>query len=88
MRVFLVMSLAAFSACASGTSTTRGPETESVRVGGAESGNIRMTSIVQAYTTPIDYPVGKVFHALPAAFEALAIPITDVDTVHHSLSNG
>ncbi|MEP7001695.1 MAG: hypothetical protein ABI969_14505, partial [bacterium] len=44
--------------------------------------------MTSTHSTPIDYPVGKAFHALPAAFEALAIPITDVDTVHHSLSNG
>ncbi|MEO8624264.1 MAG: hypothetical protein ABI625_24500 [bacterium] len=47
-----------------------------------------MTSVTSTHSTAIDYPVGKAFHALPAAFEALAIPITDVDTVHHSISNG
>ena len=88
MRTLWILSLAAVSACASTTTTVGRPETESVRIGSAESGNLRLTSITQANVSPIAFPIGKVWHAMPAAFDALAIPITAVDTALHTISNG
>lgn len=36
----------------------------------------------------VDFPIGKVWHALPAAFESLGIPITEVDNATHTIANG
>ena len=87
MRAVVLLSLAALSACASSTPGTARPETESVRIGGAERNNMRMTSITQTNVTPINFPIGKAWHAMPAAFDALSIPITTVDTARHTMSN-
>ena len=84
MRVVVLLSLAALSACASSTPGTARPETESVRIGGAERNNMRMTSITQTNVTPINFPIGKAWHAVPAAFDALSLPITTVDTARHT----
>ena len=57
-----------------------------MRVTGA--GNLRMAAIDQTTDVKVDFPVGKVWHALPAAFEGLGIPITDVDNATHTIANG
>jgi hypothetical protein len=87
MRALIVLSLAAVSACASSTAGSTRPETESIRVGSAGKDNLRLTSITQANVTPMNFSLGKVWHALPAAFELMAIPITRVDTALYSISN-
>ena len=87
MRAVLLLSFATLTACASSTPGPARPETESVRIGGAERNNMRLTSITQTNVTPINFPIGKAWHAMPAAFDALSIPITTVDTARHTMSN-
>ena len=88
MRAAYLLSLAALSACASSTVNTGSREAETVRIAGSQGGQLRVTSSAQAHVTRIAFPMGKVWHALPAAFENLQIPITAVDTGTHTISNG
>lgn len=86
MRRLIVLSLVVFAGCASAPAGTATPDRETMRVSGA--GNLRMTSIEQTTESKVDFPVGKVWHALPAAYEALGIPITGADNPTHTISNG
>lgn len=88
MRMLHLLALAALSACASSTVNTGAREAETVRIGGRQGGQLRVTSNAQASVSRIAFPIGKVWHALPAAFENLGIPITAVDTGTHTISNG
>ncbi len=89
MRVLVLLSLLSAAACASANSSSEPPGAAStVRIAGAQGGELRMTSNAGANITRISFPIGKVWHALPAAFEELGIPITSVDTLTHTLSNG
>lgn len=73
MRALVLVSLAALSACASGGSTPGRPESETVRIGGPGGTNLKLTALSQSSVTPIEFPIGKVWHALPAAFDAVGI---------------
>ncbi|CAN5286325.1 hypothetical protein BH09GEM1_BH09GEM1_02490 [soil metagenome] len=86
MRRLIVLSLALFAGCASAPAGSGAADRETLTVGGA--GNLRMTSIEQTTESKIDFPIGKVWHALPAAYEALGIPITEVDNATHTIANG
>ena len=88
MRTLHLLALASLSACASSTVHTGAREAETVRIAGSQGGQLRVTSNAQASVTRIAFPMGKVWHALPAAFENLGIPITAVDTGTHTISNG
>lgn len=88
MRTMHLLSIAALSACASSTVNTGAREAETVRIAGGQGGELRLTSNTQASVTRIAFPMGKVWHALPAAFEKLGIPITSVDTATRTISNG
>lgn len=89
MRASYVLSLAALCACASSsTAGSSAREAETVRIAGGQGGELRMTSSAQTNVTRIAFPMGKVWHALPAAFDNLGIPITSVDTGTHTISNG
>ena len=88
MRALHLLSLAALSACASSTAGTGARESETMRIAGVQGGELRITSSAQASVTRIAFPIGKVWHALPAAFDNLGIPITAVDTGTHTISNG
>jgi len=86
MRVLGVLSLIALSACASsGTSSARPDET--VRINGAGSSNLKLTSNTYAHVTKISAPLSRVWLAMPGAFEALSIPISSVDTITHVIAN-
>ena len=86
MRSFVVLSLAFLAGCASSQGGSAAPDTETMRVSGA--GNLRMAAIDQTTDVKISFPVGKVWHALPAAFEQLGIPITQADDATHTIANG
>lgn len=86
MRTIVALFCTLLTGCASATSGTAAPERETMRVTGA--GNLRMTAIDQTSDVRIDFPVGKVWHALPAAFEQLGIPITEADDATHTIANG
>lgn len=87
MQRYLVLSLVALSACAHATSATESVAApRQVRIEGA--GSVNVNSTVSAHVERIELPVDLVWKALPAAFDAMSIPITDVDSVHHVMSNG
>jgi hypothetical protein len=86
MRSLVVLSFALMTACASAPAGTASPDRETVRVSGA--GNLRTTAMDQTSDTKISFPVGKVWHALPAAYEQLGIPITQADDPTHTIANG
>jgi hypothetical protein len=86
MRAVVVLSLISLSACASSGASTSRPD-ETVRINGAGGGNLTLTSNAQAYVRRMPAPIEKVWIAMPAAFEALSIPITRVDTLTHSIAN-
>lgn len=86
MRTLVVLTVAFFAGCASAPAGSGAPGRETMRISGA--GNLRMAAIDQTTEVKVDSPVGKVWHALPAAFESLGIPITDVDTATHTITNG
>ena len=86
MRSVLVLSLAVLSGCASSQAGSGAPDSETMRVSGA--GNLRMAAIDQTTDAKVSFPVGKVWHALPAAFEQLGIPITQADDATHTIANG
>ena len=86
MRALLVLSIAMLGGCASGNGGTATPDRETLRVTGA--GNLRMTAMEQTTDAKISFPIGKVWHALPAAYEQLGIPITQADEAMHTLANG
>src|SRR3954469_11685414 len=86
MRTLLVLGLAVLAGCASSTSGSASPDSETMRVTGA--GNLRMAAMDQTTEAKISFPIGKVWHALPAAFEQLGIPITQADDATHTIANG
>ena len=86
MRSLIAISLIVLAGCASSSGGTASPDSETMRVTGA--GNLRMAAIEQTTDAKISFPVGKVWHALPAAFEKLGIPITQVDDATHTIANG
>ena len=86
MRSVLVLTLAAFAGCATAQGGSGAPDSETMRVSGA--GDLRMSAIDQTTSAKIAFPVGKVWHALPAAFEKLGIPITQADDATHTIANG
>ncbi|MEO8335344.1 MAG: hypothetical protein ABI664_10245 [bacterium] len=86
MRVLGVLSLFALSACASSGGTSSRPD-ETVRIVGAGSSNLKLTSNTYAHVTRIAAPVDRVWLAMPGAFEALSIPISAVDSLDHSIAN-
>jgi hypothetical protein len=86
MRALVVLSLALLSGCASSSGGTAKPASETMRVSGA--GSLRMAAMDQTTDAKIGFPVGKVWHALPAAYEQLGIPITQADDATHTIANG
>jgi len=86
MRVLGVLSLIALSACASSGSSSSRPD-ETVRINGAGSSNLKLTSNTYGHVSKISAPINSVWLAMPGAFEALSIPITNVDTIGHVIAN-
>ena len=85
MRALVVLSLTMLAGCASASGGSASPDTETMRVTGA--GNLHMAAIDQTTDARISFPIGKVWHALPAAFDKLAIPITQADDATHTIAN-
>ena len=86
MRALAVLSLIALSACASSGGSSSRPD-ETVRINGAGSSNLKLTSNTYGHVSKISAPISKVWLAMPGAFEALSIPISNVDTVGHVIAN-
>lgn len=86
MRSILAVSFTIFAGCASASGGSASPDRETVRVTGA--GNLHMAAIDQTTDARVSFPVGKVWHALPAAFEKLGIPITQAEDATHTIANG
>ena len=86
MRALIVVSFTILAGCASSNGPNASPDRSTVRVTGA--GDLRMAAMDQTTDVKISFPVGKVWHALPAAFEQLGIPITQADDATHTIANG
>ena len=86
MRARGVLSLIALAACASSGGTSSRPD-ETVRIVGAGSSNLTITSNTYAQVTKVSSPIDRVWLAMPGAFEALSIPIFSVDTLSHVVAN-
>jgi hypothetical protein len=86
MRSILAVSITIFAGCASASGGTASPDSETMRVTGA--GNLHMAAMDQTTDAKISFPIGKVWHALPAAFEKLGLPITQADDATHTIANG
>jgi hypothetical protein len=85
MRALIIVSFTILGACASSGGSTPAPDRETMRVSGA--GNLRMAALEQTSDAKISFPIGKVWHALPAAYEQLGIPITQADEATHTIAN-
>jgi hypothetical protein len=86
MRALGALSLIALSACASSGNASSRPD-ETVRIVGTGGGNVTLTSNTYAHVSRVSAPIDRVWLAMPAAFEALSLPITGVDTITHVISN-
>ena len=86
MRALVIVSFTILGGCASWGGRTATPDRETVRVSGA--GSLRMAALDQTSDAKISFPIGKVWHALPAAYEQLGIPITQADEATHTIANG
>jgi hypothetical protein len=90
--LFVMISLAATSACASsGTSAVHPATTEMVRISsGTASGTTAMigsTPTVTAIGGNVRDPIDKVWGLLPAVYDSLSIPIGTVDPATRTLGN-
>lgn len=86
MRAMFCVSLAALSACASTGTTTSGPASQSIAVDGMP-GRLTMSPTSSANSTSITGSLEQVWRALPAAFDSVGIPVTQVDPVRHIIGN-
>jgi len=89
MRGTIILSIVAISGCAS-SSGARGTPTsdETVRIVGArETIELRTSATVTASLDTLFAPLDQVWRALPAAYEALAIRVTDLDSANHVIAN-
>jgi hypothetical protein len=89
MRVYSILVLIAVAGCASsGSSPESSPRQETVRIMGAGGpASLPVTSNSGSQVTKIMADADKVWLALPGAYEKLAIPITEVDTLHRRVAN-
>jgi hypothetical protein len=85
-RLSSLFPLALLLACGPATVASGGRAQETVRVAGA--GSFKTTSNATAHVDRLPFALGRVWKALPAAFEAVGVPITAIDTTNHVLSNG
>jgi hypothetical protein len=86
-----LLSVVAAAGCASSSSIERAPVPETVRVvGGASSGAIAVgmnSSPAEVRSTALAASVADVWRVLPAAYEALGIPISVLDSTTRSVGN-
>lgn len=89
MRGTIMLSIVALSGCASsGTVPGPRPSDESVRIVGArETVELRVSTTPTASSDTILAPLDRVWRALPTAYVALAIPVTDLDSASHVIAN-
>jgi hypothetical protein len=90
MRGTAVLALALLTACASSNPapahTTRATETIRV-VGGSGALTLTTTGTSTASVGTIQSPIDRVWAVLPAAFDAVGIPVGSVDAKTHSIGN-
>lgn len=89
MRGSIAFTFIALTGCASAGSAPAdgGQSRETVRIVGAGSTNLTLTSNAGAQLTRIEAAPDKVWLALPGAYAKVGIPITDVDTAHQRIAN-
>ena len=90
MRGITLLSLAALTACASGSSST-GAEPQTMRIvgsGGLGSGSVGMRSASStASVSKVAFPLDRAWRALPAVYDSLKIPPTTLDPKTHHFGN-
>lgn len=91
MRLALLIPLAALAACSSSSNVGQSaPAPETVRVVGGGAGNIAIGMAptgAEAHATTLPASVADVWRVLPAAYDALAISPSVVDTATHVFGN-
>lgn len=88
MRSLVMLSLIAFSACASsGTGASARPET--VRIVGGTGGVTQLSTVAEdrPNITRFHAPPDHVWRALPGIYEAIAIPVGQSDAATHTIGN-
>lgn len=91
MRLAGLIPLAVLAACSSSSNAVRSaPVPETVRVVGGGAGNVAIgmaPTAPDARATTLSASVADVWRVLPAAYEALGIPLTVVDSATHLIGN-
>lgn len=88
MRLFAALSFVLVSACApSQTPSTPAPESERVRIGGATSSGLRVTSTTTSRIDTLWTSLDRVWKVLPAVYATLEIPIERFDSESNEIGN-
>lgn len=91
MRLGRLIPLAALAACSSSSNVAQSaPVPETVRVVGGGAANIALgmnPTAADAHSTTLSATVADVWRVLPAAYDALGIPLSVVDSTTHLIGN-
>ena len=79
--VMVMVSVGGLAGCATGHAGAEQPSSESVRIVGSGSGNLRMTPSDGAKAVVIGAPVDRVWNVLRAVYDSLGITLDNVDEV-------
>lgn len=84
-----MLSIVALTGCASSSAVPGRPTSdESIRiVGPGRAIELRTSPTSPASVDTLFAPLDQVWRALPAAYEAIAIPVTDLDSANHVIAN-
>ena len=77
--LMVVVSAGSLAACATGHSGTEQPSSESLRIVGSGSQNLRMAPGDAAKVSTISAPVQRVWKVLPAIYDSLGIAVDNLD---------
>jgi hypothetical protein len=87
MRGIVILSLLALSACA--TTSNAPARTETVRVVDGAGGvhQLAVTTHNRSHAATLDHSLDQVWRALPAVYDKLAIPVTQISTTNRVVGN-
>jgi hypothetical protein len=85
--VLLGVSLVGSLAACAGPSSSATPAPQVSRVATAGGGEIRMSGPEAATVHVVAFPLEKVWLALPAVFDSIGVPITELDPAKRALGN-
>jgi hypothetical protein len=84
MRRIAALSLIGVAACATANAGSSIPSAADVPIG---TGDMRLRSTEGPMVNAVAFPLDRVWRVLPAVFDSLSIPITDIDPAHHMIGN-